>query len=284
MTWKKTEAIDHCGINIGRPQIAVAIKRAVAARGSYNLYDLKAATVGLGPLWSGCDSLYNPRHKQRWPVFIVGVALIVIHFMLESIFVSYLYNGLNAEDVDELTLKSLKFVFLPGAGALLYAGWFCRKYLMRRWQLEAAHNSLIYSRPLGPIHQFIAEFQNEAPAFLRPTVGRLLPEVSSGPSEKWRARIADVARVETSATADWEPARQGLLGDNAVSRDEVQAFLFMHDGSRRVIAKVHGGREDMAKLTHSIRSWLDGQRQPERLIEAKRVAVAAPDSADGFNI
>lgn len=115
-------------------------------------------------------------------------------------------------------------------------------------------------------------------------VSLFLPDESLAPGDEWNARLADVARVETSATAEWEPARPGMLGDTEVSRDEVQAFLFMNNGSRRVIASVHAGREDMAKLTHSIRTWIDEQRRTERVTGETRKQIAALETADGFNI
>lgn len=95
-----------------------------------------------GPEWSGFDSLYNPRHRYRWPACIVGGTLIVIHYVLVSIFESFLFTYLNAESVDELTLGSIKFVFLPGAAALVFGGWFCRKYLNRSWKPSTASWSI----------------------------------------------------------------------------------------------------------------------------------------------
>src|SRR4028119_676015 len=114
------------------------------------------------PLWSGFDSLYNPRHRQCWTFLVFGASLIVIHFVLESIFVSFLFNGLNGEDVDELTIKSHKFVFLPGVAALVYGGWFCRKYINRFWRLEVAHDELVYSRPQHWLKTKIDEWCNDS--------------------------------------------------------------------------------------------------------------------------
>lgn len=245
--------------------------------------NLKAPGGGFAPQWVGIDSLYNPRHHQRWKFLVLGASLIVIHFALVSIFASFIYGYLSADDVDRLALKSLTFVFLPGLASLVYGGWFCRKYINSPWKLEALYGELIYSRPPHWLKTKIAEWNNDSIPFAL-TVGLFLSFDLYDKWPKWRAKLADVARVETSATADWEPARLGLLGDTIVPRDEVQAFLFMHNGSRRVIARVHAGREDMAKLTHSIRSWLDQQRQPERITNEKRAHVAALESADGFSL
>jgi hypothetical protein len=236
-----------------------------------------------GPEWSGFDSLYNPRHAQRWTFVRLGIGLIVIHYVLVWIFASLTYSYLNAEHADRLVLKSFKFVFLPGVVSLVYAGWFCRKYLNRSWQLTAAFGVLNLYRPQHWLKNKIAWANNDSNWFSL-TIGLLLPFELDHEGPEWCVLAADVARVETDATARWEPARPGIIADNPVSGDEVQAFLFMADGSRRVIASVHAGREDMAKLTHSIRSWLDHQRQTERVMDTQHRAFAALESADGFNI
>lgn len=111
----------------------------------------------------------------------------------------------------------------------------------------------------------------------------------------WSVKLADIARVEVAATAEWEPGRRYWRGDTfdtnykdsvrRVSPAEVQAFLFMADGSRRVICTVNAGRESAATLAHSIRSWLDAQRSASPSIAAAPIAAASLPGgpiAEGF--
>jgi hypothetical protein len=76
--------------------------------------------------------------------------------------------------------------------------------------------------------------------------------------------------------------RRGLLRDRPVPREEVQAFLFMADSSRRVIATVHGGRESMSTLAQSIRSALQAMRERAERSESGHAASSEP--GEGFRI
>jgi hypothetical protein len=254
--------------------------------------------TGQGPEWSGFDSLYNPRHKYRWPLLIVGLTLIVGHYVLMSFVGSMMYGYVSAEDVEGSAWWGFKFLVLPGAAMLGYAGWFCRKYLHQRWILEATpalpeHSParLSLARPRHWLIAQCAEWCERSTLFyfvFHFTVGNVAEVLDFDLEDRggqwvWSVPITSIARVEISATAQWVPARPGLVGDNPVSGDEVQAFLFMDNGSRRVIATEHGGRESLSKLTHSIRTWLDRQRQAER-ITGETPPIARLEPADGFNI
>ncbi|MEA3013353.1 MAG: hypothetical protein QOD42_1898 [Sphingomonadales bacterium] len=103
-------------------------------------------------------------------------------------------------------------------------------------------------------------------------------ESGNRPAESWSAPLADIARVEAGSTQQWISSRR--LGNviHPVSEAESQVFLFMNDGSRRVICSINGNREVAATLAQSVRSWL----------EAMKARPAAPlrsyARAEGFDI
>jgi hypothetical protein len=75
-----------------------------------------------------------------------------------------------------------------------------------------------------------------------------------------------------------------VFGDRPVSSDEIQTFILLPDGRRVVIASVHAGREECLRLAHSIRAFVEHQRQAGRVASLERSLVAASDSREGFNI
>lgn len=103
-------------------------------------------------------------------------------------------------------------------------------------------------------------------------------ESGNRPAESWKASLADIARVEAGATKQWIASRR--LGNviHPVSDAEWQVFLFMNDGSRRVICSINGNREPAATLAQSVRSWLEAMKA--------RPAVPARSyaRAEGFDI
>ena len=80
------------------------------------------------------------------------------------------------------------------------------------------------------------------------------------PAELWKASLADIARVEAGSTKQWIGSRR--LGNviHPVSDGESQTFLFMNDGSRRVICSINGNRESAAMLAQSVRAWFEGAK------------------------
>lgn len=94
----------------------------------------------------------------------------------------------------------------------------------------------------------------------------------------WWAPLDVITSVEVGRTVDWIPSRRSGLGHAPVSEFEWQVFLFMADGSRRVIHSVNARRESAARLAASIKSWIDGQRAA--LAEA--VPVAHDTAREGF--
>lgn len=85
-------------------------------------------------------------------------------------------------------------------------------------------------------------------------------ESGNRPAESWSAPLADIARVEAGATKQWISSRR--LGNviHPVTDVEWQTFLFMNDGSRRVICSINGNRETAATLAQSVRSWLEAMK------------------------
>ncbi|HEV2817038.1 MAG TPA: hypothetical protein VGW40_07440 [Allosphingosinicella sp.] len=204
------------------------VARARAEGRKWNMDDMKH----LGPEWSGGDRRLNPLHATRPRAFFVGGWLVLVPLLVLLGFV-FGPRGMIPKGAVELMLI---VAFFPGVAVLAY-GFLMPRFLEGlRWRLSLESNGLHY----------------QAQSYWAPFV--------SSP-EGWAVPLASIARVETGATADWEPVRRAVLREKPVPREEVQTFLFMDDGSRRVIATVHGGRESMSTLAHSIRSWLQAMRE-----------------------
>jgi len=222
------------------------VARARAQGRKWNMDDMKH----LGPEWSGRDRRLNPLYAARPRAFRGGGWLVLVPLMVMWGFVSG-PRGMIPNGAVELMLI---VAFVPGVAVLAYS------FLMPRW-LEGVHWRL--SLESDRLHY-------RAESYWAP--------FGSSPAG-WAVPLASIARVETGATADWEPVRRAVLRKKPVPREEVQTFLFMDDGSRRVIASVHGGRESMSTLAHSIRSWLQAMR--ERMDRAARDDVGTV-SGEGF--
>jgi hypothetical protein len=86
----------------------------------------------------------------------------------------------------------------------------------------------------------------------------------SGP--KWTIALDSVSRVESGLTIEWQPAREYEGGSDSpfkhqpIPRYEYQTFLFLNDGSRRVILTANADREGCGTLAASIREWLEEAR------------------------
>jgi hypothetical protein len=76
----------------------------------------------------------------------------------------------------------------------------------------------------------------------------------------WSVHLNHIGSVEVGRAVDWTPARSTGLSQTPVSPYEWQVFLFLTNGSRRVIYSVNADRESAATLAASIKSWADRQR------------------------
>jgi hypothetical protein len=229
-----------------------------AQRGSWNLDEMK----DLGPQWRGRNRYLNPLHATRPRAIFIGGWLVLFPLLVLWAFVSGPRGMVPRSVVETLLILA----FLPGVATLFYAFAMPRFFESQSWVLSLDRQGLTY----------------RARSYWEPLLAA---------PEGWSARLDDVARVETAATAQWEPTRRALLGDKPAPREEVQAFLFMTDGSRRVIATVHGGRESMATLAHSIRSRLDqwqhaglGAGRWSGAARAPASAVPDADPDEGFRL
>jgi hypothetical protein len=225
------------------------ITKARAEGRKWNRDDMKP----LGPLWWGRDSRLNPLHTTRPRAFLIGGWLVLVPLLLLWGFVSG-PRGMIPKGVAELMLI---ISFLPGLAVLFYGFAMPRFFEGLRWRLSLDSEGL----------------HHEAQSYWAPLV--------SSP-KSWSVPLDAIARVETGATAEWEPMRRGLLRDKPVPREEVQTFLFMADGSRRVIATVHGGRESMSTLGQSIRSALQAMRESAERSGSGHAASSEP--GEGFRI
>lgn len=142
-------------------------------------------------------------------------------------------------------------------------------FIRREWKLTATQGALVYRA--GAFSAPLDAFQ----------VSR------DGPS--WSVPIGAVARVESSLTADWQPARKyeghpsyvrdGVCG---VPKSEYQTFLLMNDGSRRVIQTVNADREGSLVLAQSIRCWLEEHRL--RIAAKERSRDDSAPTPEGFDL
>lgn len=99
-------------------------------------------------------------------------------------------------------------------------------------------------------------------------------------SSKWSVSLDEISRVEVGKTCDYKPLRdyggRGIKDDyRTVPEHEWQTFLFMNDGTRRVIYIANAARDDCAMLAASIREYIGSARDsapPSTSSEAPRAA------------
>jgi hypothetical protein len=75
--------------------------------------------------------------------------------------------------------------------------------------------------------------------------------------ERWFVPLNAVSRVETARTADFTPARKYGSQWLGTPEHEWQVFLFLNDGTRRVIHQANAARDDCAALAASIREYVE---------------------------
>lgn len=142
--------------------------------------------------------------------------------------------------------------------------------IFRSWKLTATASELFYDA--GPFSAPLDPYQ----------VARK--------GSHWSVLLNAVARVEAGRTVEWDSVRR-YEGKPMDSREgfakipdvEYQVFLFMADGSRRVIYTVNGDREDAGTLAHSIRSWIEAQRDDVRLDQERHApATGFSPAMEGY--
>lgn len=202
--------------------------------------------------WRGIDQYLNPLWAIRRRAFFIGgwLALLAALILWGSVSGP---RGMIPKSVVEL------FLILGMLGTVvLFSAWcVTRFYDGLRWRLTHNDGSLVY----------------EASAYW----GRVIAAPKS-----WSEPLDQIARVEVGASVDWKATRPGLLGERPVPREEAQVFLFMADGSRRVIATVYDGRARLSTLAQSIRSSLQVLR--ERTERGASASVLASEPGEGFRV
>ena len=237
-----------------------------------------------GPVWSGTDSVFDFAwwHKElRWLLTgLVGVPFAFFTVWIATVAAwSFLSRGL-ADSFDlgvGAMADALAWPFLILAPtASLFAAWcayrrlFVRqsrpsKFLTRRWTLRPTPEGLAYAA---------GAFSDELDA-----------SEASRDGGQWSVPLSAIARVEVAPTTQWIPSRNyrgfsiGTPRVQAVPPHEYQTFLFMADGSRRVIYTGNADFEGAAILAHSVRTWVEAQK-----VEALAVHTCSPREREGFLI
>lgn len=229
---------------------------------SHNIDDLDAARVGLGPIWRGDNAHLFQLHALRGRALVFALVYLGLGALALWGFVSG-PRGMVPQVVVNLLLL---FALVLGAPALLFAFLAPETVPGNRWSLDLRDG----------------RFHYQAASYWWPLVAG---------KASWSAGLDDVARVEAGARAEWQPTRPGFIGKRPTPRDEWQTFLFLSDGSRRVVATVHEGREEMLQLAHSIRSYVLAAREAVGADRADRQAFdrgcdgrRLPPSGEGFNL
>lgn len=256
--------------------------------------------IGL-PGWSGRDRILNLNIARHWinyagigcaPALVLLVAVAVLYVWCTELVEDLLpyggaHLGFMTFDWQDSAATILWLVLLALAGSV---GWcvFVR--------VEAA----IPSFPSGMFDRAWTLHAGEGDMTLTYRASEFSPHLDPGGvgGSHWSVSLDDIARVESGRTAEWIPHRamahgplwaSGRDGDGvlfgggfvAVPPTEYQTFLFLSDGSRRVISTLHNGREETAKLAASVRAWVEAQRAapPEILL-----VDSAAERGEGFDI
>ncbi|HYH70389.1 MAG TPA: hypothetical protein VEX16_03700 [Methyloceanibacter sp.] len=216
------------------------------------------------PSWKGIDSVYDLNWRNRWEWWLASFLLLPLAFFatygavlaVASVIMHALPNGaLDMFDDDNLAVF-IPFVALV-VGSSAYATWRTRRALKERcprpgkfyervWRLEATPGNLCYNA------------EDFTPY--------LDPRGVSRQGHFWLVTLDQIARVESGPTVEWQRMREyegrpSFMDQfQPIPPAEYQTFLFLNDGSRRVILTANADRESCGTLAMSIRAWLVEQR------------------------
>jgi hypothetical protein len=213
--------------------------------------------------WRGTDSIVNPWWEHLcWDkgldnLFIGGVvcALGFGSFLAFAMAESYSPIGDQAWRADYFQWIVWTLVGLAGAGATWlvqrsYDWSMPLRFIRRDWMMSAGWDGL--------------SFQANG---LR---GWLNPLEICRAGTRWAVYVDDIARVESGLTTDWQRVRTfdwaPFLHDKhgLVPPFEFQTFLYLNDGTRRVIRTFNADPEGCGSLAVSIRTWLEEARARRR--------------------
>ena len=231
------------------------------------------------PRWSGADSVYDVWwHKRTGKVYaniVVGVLLFLMG-MGALVCLEVAQDHAPWGDQGWRGWYGTALLFLLGAVVLACAAvltllrydWsILPEFITRNWTLSAGADGLTYRA---------GNFD-----------WRLVATEVSRDGLAWSVALDNVTRVESAPTRQWQGARR-YKGGPAFSRDvaeipsmEHQVFLFLADGSRRVVHTVNGDPETASMLALSIRSWVEEQKQAARMKQERKTER---EPREGYNI
>lgn len=198
------------------------------------------------PRWRGKDTIYNYANSFN-PAMITAGAIMVAFPLFMGAFA-------GGGSVGKFLAGFLSLIMIPcGAAFLLHSFLVRQKFIGDEWQLVASPDGL--------------QLQLKGAARMR---------------ERWAVPLGAVGRVEVARSAEYTPAREyprGLMGGGGFQNTpahEWQTFLFLNDGTRRVIYHANAARDDCAALAASIREYVESARAG-----AAPSSPSPPDAAGG---
>lgn len=218
---------------------------------------------GGASVWTGLDHIVDPwwDNRARSHVYdnigegvMIGLLFLGISFCLES---AFLYSPWGIQGWRGSYAAFI--IYLCASPTCAVIAWrmaikrdwkLPSRFFERRWTLTAIDGQLVY----------------EAKPF---SFGLDAYGVSRDGS-RWRVSVDEIARVESGLTVEWQPARRYETGPlwaekhQPISKYEFQTFLFLNDGTRRVIFTSNANREGCGALATSIRAWLENARAQAR--------------------
>ena len=221
------------------------------------------------PVWNGKDYLIDARRGDKrvwWWIAVFGYPVMIAYGVIG--FPAYLYAAWLAMLEGYWPHAGMFTVLAVSCIAVLFK---CREdapddfkwaqdFIERDWSLALRDDKLAYKAG-----KFSAEMN---------------PKEVSRDGSSWSVPLDAVARVESGLSKEWQAVRRyPLRGSDWLSRyfipdHEYQTFLFLSDGSRRVVQTANADREGSAMLALSIRSWIETHRA--------HMTVRARVGAEGF--
>jgi hypothetical protein len=257
-------------------------------------------SIGL-PVWSGRDRILNLNLARHW-INYVSIGCAPALALLVAVTALYVWCTELAEDLLPYGSAHLGFMTFDWQDSGATILWLVLLALVGSvsWCVFVRVEAAI---PLLPSAMFDRDWKLHAGeggmtlTYRASEFSPYLAQAGVGGSH-WSVSLNDIARVESGRTAEWIPHRamahgplwaSGRDGDGvlfgggfvAVPPTEYQAFLFLNDGSRRVISTLHNGREETAKLAASVRAWVEAQRAaPLEIL----LVGSADERGEGFDI
>ena len=228
-----------------------------------------------GPAWRGVDSVLDAwwqRRRDAQTLDNLAVGAIIAALGLGAC-VCFLEAELHAPWGDQSWRSEYLYallMFLAGL-ALSVATWLgC---VMNAWAMPPPFITRTWTLCVN------------ASGGLEYRAGRFSPFLDPGGvsahGAHWSVTLDAISRVESCQTQGWQPARRYhggpwyLMPFQLVSEHEFQTFLYLNDGSRRVIFTAVAARESCGTLAASIRAWLEEAR-------AKSCADFSTHEREGF--